>query len=103
MNLTCIFFGLLFCIAGLVFMTGKGHIHLAAWKAMPDTEKEKIRIMPLCRNIGGMIALCGVIFLIGGLWPGFKDYVFVWAMILWLICAGADVFYISKSKRYFRE
>ena len=43
MDYTCIFFGVLFTIAGFVFACGKGHIHLSAWKNMPQEEKEKIK------------------------------------------------------------
>ena len=46
MNLTCIFFGIIFTIAGFMFSCGKGHIHLSSWKNMPQEEKEKIK---LCR------------------------------------------------------
>ena len=45
MDYTCIFFGVLFTIAGFVFACGKGHIHLSAWKNMPQEEKEKIKIV----------------------------------------------------------
>mgnify|MGYP000062489438 FL=1 len=100
MDYTCIFFGVLFTIAGVVFAFGKGHIHLSAWKNMPQEEKEKIRIVPLCRNIGEVIALNGIIFLMKGLWAGFSNHWFVCAMIAWLIVAGLDVWYISKSNRY---
>lgn len=52
MDFTCIFFGVLFTVAGFVFACGKGHIHLSAWKNMSQSEKDKIKIRPLCRNIG---------------------------------------------------
>ena len=42
MNLTCIFFGIIFTIVGFMFACGKGHIHLSSWKNMPQEEKEKI-------------------------------------------------------------
>ncbi|MGI5959132.1 MAG: DUF3784 domain-containing protein [Massiliimalia sp.] len=100
MDYTCIFFGVLFIIAGTVFALGKGHIYLTAWKNMPQKEKEKIKIGPLCRNVGEMMILNGVIFLTKGIWPAFDNRWFVWAMILWLIAAGLDVCYISKSRRY---
>ena len=100
MDYTCIFFGVLFTIAGVVFAFGKGHIYLSAWKNMPKEEKEKIRITPLCRNIGEVIALNGIIFLMKGLWAGFSNHWFVCAMIAWLVVAGLDVWYISKSNRY---
>lgn len=100
MDFTCIFFGMLFCAAGFVFACGKGHIYLSAWKNMPQAEKNKIKIVPLCRNIGEVIALSGIIFLMKGLWSGFSNHWFVCAMIAWLIVAGLDAWYISKSNRY---
>ena len=90
----------MFTVAGVVFACGKGHIHLSAWKNMPRAEKDKIKIVPLCRNIGGVIALCGVIFLIKGFWLGFTNCWFAAAMMGWLIAAGFDVWYIGKSQRY---
>ena len=100
MDYTCIFFGVLFTIAGFVFACGKGHIHLSAWKNMPQEEKEKIKIIPLCRNIGEVIMLNGIIFLIKGFWAGFSNHWFVGTMIAWLIVAGLVMWYIGKSDRY---
>lgn len=85
---------------GIVFATGNGHPHLSAWRNMPPEEKEKIAIVPLCRNIGEIIALNGIIFLLKGLWAGFSDHWFVGAMVAWMIIAGFDVWYIEKSQRY---
>ena len=56
----------------------------------------------ICRNIGEIIALNGIIFLMKGLWSGFPNHWFVCAMIAWLIVAGFDVWYIEKSNRYRR-
>ena len=100
MDFTCIFFGILFCVVGFAFACEKGHIHLSAWKNMPQEEREKIKIVPLCRNIGEIIALNGIIFLMKGLWSGFSNHRFVCAMIAWMIVAGFDVWYILKSNRY---
>ena len=100
MDYTCIFFGILFTVAGIVFVCGKGHIHLSAWKTMPQEEKDSIKIIPLCRNIGEVIGLNGIIFLAKGLWPGFERRWFVASMIAWLVVAGLDVWYIEKSNRY---
>lgn len=96
MNMTCIFFGIIFTIAGILFSFGKLHIHLSAWKRMQPEEKEKINIKGLCRNIGGMITLCGLLFLLGSVFTA----VFTYSMIVWLVLAGLDVWYISKSNRY---
>ena len=57
MDFTCIFFGFLFTFAGLWLAFGKGYLHLSLWKNMPQKEKDKLRIVPLCRNIGGIITL----------------------------------------------
>ena len=100
MNVICVFFGTLFLAAGMLFASGRGHIHLAAWKNMPLQEKKKIRIQPLCRNIGGVMALSGMIFLLKGLWPGFENQWFVVSMVIWFLIAGLDVWYITKSNRY---
>lgn len=100
MNLTCIIFGIFFFIGGILFACGKVHIHTSAWKSMPPKEKEKIKIKPLCLNIGEVIALSGIIFLMKGLLPGFSEHWFIWSMIAWFVIAGFDVWYIGKSNRY---
>ena len=100
MNYTCIFFGCLFITMELIFAFGKGHTHLKAWKNMPQKEKDKIDILPLCRNIGEVIMLNGILFLTKGMWSGFRDHWFMCAMVAWFIVAGLDVWYISKGHRY---
>ncbi len=102
MDFTCVFFGIIFTIAGIIFAFSKMYTRLNGWKYISQEEKEKIDIEPLCKNIGGMITLNGVIFLIKGFVEGFGNSVFVWAMIAWLVIAGLDVWYISKSKRYIK-
>lgn len=102
MDFTCIFFGILFTLSGLWFAFGKGYLHLSLWKNMPQKEKDKLRIVPLCRNIGGIITLNGTIFLVKGFLPLFTNHWFVSAMIAWMILAGLDVWYIEKSNRYHR-
>jgi len=102
MDITCIIFGFIFLIAGILFAMGKLHTRIKAWQAMCQQEKEAIRIEPLCRNIGSMIALCGGIFLLGGWWESFRHSGFTIAMIAWLVIAGIDVWQIGKSGRYTR-
>lgn len=103
MDFTCILFGILFSIYGILFSTGKIHVHLTAWKTMPEEEKRKINILPLCMNIGEVITGCGIIFLVRGLWQGFTMHWFTVCILLWLVIAFADILFISKSKRYYRE
>lgn len=67
---------------------------------MPSEEKEKIDIVPLCRNVGVIIMLSGVIFLLKGLWSGFTESWFTLTMVAWFMVAGADLLYIEKSRRY---
>ena len=102
MNLTCLLFGILFTVVGGLFMAGKLHTHIEAWKTMPQEEKDKIKIEELCRNIGLMIVTCGVIFLLSGVSAAFKARFFVAAMVLWLAASFVDVWYIEKKGRYNR-
>ena len=100
MDFICVFLGILFTIVGFLFFFGKAHIHLSAWKNMPQEEKEQIKILPLCRNIGGVIILSGIIFLLKGLWVDFSNHWFMGSMVAWLVVAGLDVWYMTKSQRY---
>ena len=103
MNFACIFFGVLFITCGFLFREGRLHVHLNAWKAMPQAEKDKIRIEALCANIGTMILICGMIFLLAGVSERFRQEFFVWDMILWLVAGGIDVFYIERTGKYSRS
>ena len=102
MNGTCFIFGICFVAAGILFISGKLHTHLAAWKMMPKEERDNIKIEELCCNVGGMIALCGIIFLLAGINAFFKEKCFVWAMVGWIILSGVDVYYIEKKGKYYR-
>ena len=51
MNGACLFLGILFLAAGIYFYSGKAVNHITAWKTMPEEEKRKIHIRPLCRNV----------------------------------------------------
>lgn len=100
MEFTSILFGIIFLIIGILLGNGKIHVNLSFWKNMENDEKARIKIMPLCRNIGKVITLAALIFLINGI---FKKSVSNWfsiMMIGWMIIAGIDVWYIEKSNRY---
>ena len=100
MNFTCIFLGIVFLIAGCMFAYGKVHIYMSFWSNMSLEEKEKIKIIPLCHNIGAVITLSGVIFLMRDFLSVLAKNGFVAAMIAWLIIAMIDVWYIQNSERY---
>ena len=80
MNGACLFLGILFLAAGIYFYSGKAVNHITAWKTMPEEEKRKIHIRPLCRNVGMMIATA-VSFLLSGAWYAFRKSGFygVWS------------------------
>ena len=90
MNGACLFLGILFLAAGIYFYSGKAVNHIAAWKTMPEEEKRKIHIRPLCRNVGMMIATSGIIFLLSGAWYAFRKSGFLWCMVGWMVLSGAD-------------
>ena len=100
MNLTCLIFGFVFLTAGLLFAAGKLHGYIRAWQDMPNEEKRRIKIGPLCRNIGAMIALAGVLFLLSGSCRIIREHFFVLSMVIWLILAGIDLYIIEKKHRY---
>ena len=100
MNFTCLILGILFAAAGVFFYSGRAVNHITAWKSMSEDEKRKIRIGPLCRNVGTMIFISGIIFILSGLWEAFRGDVFLWSIIAWLILSGLDVYWIGKSGRY---
>ncbi|MCD7727617.1 MAG: DUF3784 domain-containing protein, partial [Ruminococcus sp.] len=66
MDYVCIALGILFLAGGTIFAFGKIYKRISAWQKMSDEEKSKIRIKPLCQNIGGMMALNGIIFVLKG-------------------------------------
>lgn len=50
-----------------------------------------------------VIALSGIIFLIKGFWSSYVERWFTAAMIMWMLLAGFDVWYIRKSDRYRKQ
>lgn len=97
MNGTCVIFGILFLAAGILFALGFLHVHMAAWKAMTEEERNAARIKPICRNVGAMIALCGIIFLVSGLSKTFMDRAFSWSMTGWILLSCLDLYHINKK------
>ncbi len=100
MNITCVIFGVLFVVVGIMFFIGKGHEHIESYNGMTEIEKANIKIEPLCRNVGTVIGLAGLGFLAAGFVPVFANKIFIWYMIAWFIGTGFDVRFISKSNHY---
>lgn len=100
MNITFLLFGVIFFVIGILFAFTNVYQRLDMWKKMPEDERAGINIRPLCYNIGALIALCGFVFLVSGVFSFFRENFFIWAMIAWFVVGGVDIYYISKSKRY---
>ncbi len=100
MRMICVLFGAVYIAIGLTIAFTSIYRRMDFWKKMSDEEKKKVRISPLMRNLGGMIALCGLLFLVAGLWDWFYLYAFRWAIIAWFVLGFIDAFKISKGTRY---
>ena len=103
MRFTCLFLGIAFILAGIIFAFSKIYTYIDGWKYISQEEKDNINIVPLCKNIGAIISLNGLIFLIKGIVGAFSNTIFVWVMIAWLVVAGIDLWYISKSNHYIKN
>ncbi len=100
MDLISTILGIIILAGGIMFMTGMPLERMSAWKAMSEAEKAVIDVGPLCINIGGMIAICGIILLITGFSPVFKERFFVWAMFIWMAACVLNVYIIEKRQLY---
>ncbi len=100
MNWACLAIGIIIIALGAVTFAGKFHIFFREWKRMPEDEKRKIRIKPLCRNIGAAIMICGAIILCAAFSSFFIEKMFSWFMLAWFVLCAADLWWIAKSGRY---
>lgn len=100
MDLYCIIFGIVFLAAAVLFFTGNAPNYIKAWRLMSEKEKSEVKIKPLCINAGCVFIIAAVIFFISGFISTFRETVFIWCMIFWLVATGVDVAFITKSKRY---
>ena len=100
MNVASTLFGVIFTGAGFLMATGRLLPYLKGWQCLSEEEKDKVDIEGLCLNVGEMIALCGVIFLMNGTIPSFSDHCFIWSALAWFVIAGFDIWYIVKTGRY---
>jgi len=82
MDYMCMVLGILFMAGDIIFAFGKIYKYVSAWQKMSDEEKSKIKIKPLCQNIGGMIVLNGITFVLKGCCTGFSDQIFSVAIII---------------------
>lgn len=100
MNITSLIFGILFLVFGALLACGKIHRKMNFWKQMPEKEKSRINIRLLCLNIGEVIMLDGLILVLKGVLPAFSSNWFVISIVAWIMIAGFDVWYITKSDKY---
>ncbi len=97
MYFTCIAFGVFFILAGIAIALGLVHTHLKGWKETPEEEKANIRIGALCRNVGFMIALAGIVIFVAGVNQFFRENLFVWLMIAWIILCIIDIWLMGRK------
>lgn len=91
MNVTSIFFGILFITIGVLFACKKGYFFTNTVNIADED------LTYLCRNVGEIIVLNGIIFLLKGVCPGFNNHWFTGCMIAWFIIAGLDVWYLRRD------
>ncbi|MCD8209520.1 MAG: DUF3784 domain-containing protein [Coprobacillus sp.] len=100
MNITCLAFGAVIIIFGILFFVGKLHKYFSFWKKMSFEERSKINIKAISHNIGLVLFVCGAILLAAGLWSFFYSKLFIWFMIGWVVITVMDFAYLTKSKRF---
>ena len=91
MKFISLFLGILWISLGILIRSGS--IQLPVWK-------NKGSLQPFCTNIGMMIQLCGMIFLLAGLSERFQDTYFTWDLTAWALAAVLDAVWILH-KAYF--
>ena len=100
MDTLCILFAVPVFVAGAAFLRGSALPRSRAWRAVPESEKARVNLRRVNRNLGCIVMLCGAILLACGLVPGLRETALGPLMVLWSFAACADAVFISKSKRY---
>ncbi len=90
--------GVVILVFGLLFFFRKILKYFHFWKKMSPSERSKVNTKPLCRNVGSVISLAGVILIVAGLWEFFLSEIFLWAMIAWVVIVVFDFSYLMKNK-----
>ena len=98
MNITCFIFAVVFLICAIMFLTGKGYLFIANWKKLSQEEKNEIPLKELSKNISILLFCCSILFFIAGFFSNFREHYFGIFMIIWLVAAGVDVYFIGKKK-----
>ncbi|WP_018591298.1 DUF3784 domain-containing protein [Terrisporobacter glycolicus] len=93
-------FSIMFMIVSYALYTGKALKYMKSYEAMRDEDKEKIKVIPLCRNISVAIFLAAIIFFIAACSLEFRENFFQWFIVIWTIGCAIDLWYINKSKKY---
>lgn len=100
MNITCLIFAIIFSFITIMFLLDKGHVFIPHWKELSEEDKKKIPIHELSQNMAIVLGCCSFILIISSFFENFREHYFSFAMVLWLIGTGIDVYYIEKSKRF---
>ncbi len=103
MNIICIVFGTFFIISGtLVFFGKKSFLSNIVLDSIIKEDNDEKRKMGQ-RNIGSVILLAGIGFLLSGTIEYFIEHIFLWYMIAWFLMTVVDVFIITKREKSKKE
>ena len=97
MNITCLVFALVFLICSFIFFGDRGEMFIPNWNKLSEEEREEIPLHELSLNMGIVLSICAIILLASGLFENFREHYFAISMVLWLIGAGVDVYFIEKK------
>lgn len=100
MNLFCILLGIALILNSILFWVGIGIKFIKTLEELP--KEEKINIKGLSRNLACIFGVVGIIFMLTGFSPIFKESLFLWSMVLWMIITGLDIYFIGKFDIYGR-
>lgn len=93
-------FSIIFMVVSFALYTGKALKYMKSYEGLSDEEKGKIRIIPLCQNISVAILIAAIIFFIAGCSLQFRENLFQWFIVIWIIGCAINLWYIDKSKKY---
>ncbi|QIK69546.1 DUF3784 domain-containing protein [Erysipelothrix sp. HDW6C] len=93
-------FAIFFVLVSLLFYSGKGFEYIPGWKQTSPEIKRSINIKALKNNMGMMFLALALIFGVSVFSEIFREKVFIWASILWIIAARININYISRSKKF---
>ena len=97
--ITCSVIGLIFVILGIYLLTGRGSFLLAGYNTMSESEKSKYNAEALCKFMGKIVLIVGVLTFFLGIENIINWFVWVYSVIVIGLAIFAGV-YTNKSARF---